>query len=133
MNKIPQNTHLKASEKFIGSVISIEENKATVQLKIIKEMEVDDFGLSHGSFTFGLADYAAMVLINKPNVVLGKADVKFVKPTVVGDTIKAIASYKEKINEVKSIIKVSVLNQNEELVFEGEFSCFSLEKHVLNK
>lgn len=133
MNKISQNTHLKASEKLIGKVISIEVDKAIVQLNIIEEMAVDSFGLSHGGFTFGLADYAAMVLINHPNVVLGKAEVKFMKPTVVGDQLIATASYKEKINTMKSVIEVSVLNQNEVKVFEGEFTCFTLEKHLLDK
>lgn len=133
MNTKPQNTHLKASEKFIGKVISIEEEKATVALKITEEMVVDSSGLSHGSFTFGLADYAAMVLINEPNVVLGKAEVKFMKPTVVGDFLKAVAVYKEKLNDVKSVIEVSVFNQKEIKVFEGEFICFTLENHVLDK
>ncbi|UMB61573.1 hypothetical protein MHL31_05045 [Lutibacter sp. A80] len=133
MNNIPQNTHLKASEKFIGKVISIEETKAVVQLKITEEMVVDSFGLSHGSFTFGLADYAAMVLINKPNVVLGKAEVKFIKPTVLGNLLEATAVYKEQLNEVKSVVEVSVLNEDNVKVFEGEFVCFSLEKHVLKK
>ncbi len=133
MNVISQNTHLKASEKFIGKVISIEKTKAVVQLKITDEMVVDNFGLSHGSFTFGLADYAAMVLINKPNVVLGKAEVKFIKPTVLGNILEAIAVYKEQINEVKSVIEVSVLNEDNVKVFEGEFVCFSLENHVLKK
>lgn len=127
-----QNTHLNASEKFIGKVIAIEAEKAIVELKIIEEMAVDSLGLSHGGFTFGLADYAAMVLINKPNVVLGKAETKFIKPTVVGNILTATASYKEKINDVKSVIEVSVVNENEVKVFEGEFVCFSLEKHVLD-
>lgn len=132
MNKIVQNTHLKASKKMIGKVISIEADKAKVELKITKKMAVDSLGLSHGGFTFGLADYAAMVLINHPNVVLGKAEVKFIKPTIVGDQLIATANYKEKINEVKSLIEVSVLNQNKTKVFEGEFTCFKLENHVLN-
>ena len=43
-----QITHQKTSRKLIGEVISIQENKATVQLKILDEMLVDDYGLSHG-------------------------------------------------------------------------------------
>ena len=133
MDTISQKTHLKASKKLIGNVISIEENKAVVQLAITEKMVVDSFGLSHGGFTFGLADYAAMVLINHPNVVLGKASVKFIKPTVVGDKLEAIAKYKEKVNNGKSVVEVSVTNKKGIKVFEGEFVCFSLEKHVLDK
>lgn len=133
MDTITQNTHLKTSKKLIGNVISIEEDKAIVQLNISEEMVVDSLGLSHGGFTFGLADYAAMVLINHPNVVLGKAEVKFVKPTVVGDVLTATASYKEKINDVKTVVSVLVFNKKQEVVFEGEFVCFTLQKHVLDK
>ena len=80
MSEIKQNTHLLASERLIGSVITIGEKSAEVKLKITEEMSVDDFSLAHGGFVFGLADYAAMVAINEPTVVLGKAEVKFLKP-----------------------------------------------------
>lgn len=132
MSKIVQNTHLKTSKELVGAVISIDENKATVTLKMTKEMVVDSRGLAHGGFTFGLADYAAMVAINHPNVVLGKAEVKFMKPTVVGDELTAEAVVTEKFNPVKSAVSVSVKNQENILVFEGEFICFSLESHVLD-
>lgn len=127
-----QITHQKTSRKLIGEVISIQENKATVQLKVLDEMLVDDYGLSHGGFTFGLADYAAMVAVNHPNVVLGKATVKFIKPTVKGDVLTAEANVIE-IDNSKSIVSVTVLNQDKTLVFEGEFVCFSLDKHILEK
>lgn len=126
-----QNTHLKTSKTLVGTVITIEENKAIVQLKMTEEMVVDSMGLTHGGFTFGLADYAAMVATNHPNVVLGKAEVKFIKPTVLGDILTAEAIVSEKFNPVKSSVSVTVKNQNNVVVFEGEFVCFSLENHVL--
>jgi acyl-coenzyme A thioesterase PaaI-like protein len=43
-------------------------------------MAADQRGLVHGGFTFGLADYAAMVAVNDPNVVLGAAEVRFLAP-----------------------------------------------------
>ena len=127
-----QNTHQKTSRKLIGEVLSIKEDKATVQLKVLEEMLVDEYGLSHGGFTFGLADYAAMLAVNHPNVVLGKAEVKFIKPTVIGDILTAEAKVVE-IDNTKSIVSVTVLNQNKTLVFEGEFVCFNLDKHILEK
>ncbi len=126
-----QNTHQKTSRKLIGEVLSIQENNAIVQLKVLEEMLVDEYGLSHGGFTFGLADYAAMVAVNHPNVVLGKAEVKFIKPTVKGDILTAEANVIDKIDNTKSIVSVTVQNQNQLLVFEGEFVCFSLDKHIL--
>ena len=131
MNKIKQNTHLLASEKLIGSVVSIEKNKAMVFLKITSEMAVDEFSLAHGSFTFGLADYAAMVAINEPTVVLGKAEVKFTKPVVVGDEITAVAKITEDTNGKKIPVSVTVVNAKNELVFEGIFTCFVLSNHIL--
>lgn len=126
-----QNTHQKTSKELIGEVVSIQENKAIIQLKISDEMLVDEYGLSHGGFTFGLADYAAMVAINHPNVVLGKAAIKFIKPTVKGDLLTAEANVVDKIDNTKSIVSVTVRNQHQTLVFEGEFVCFSLDKHIL--
>jgi uncharacterized protein (TIGR00369 family) len=128
-----QNTHLKTSKNLVGTVVLVEENRAIVTLKMIEEMTVDVKGLAHGGFTFGLADYAAMVAINHPNVVLGKAEVKFLKPTVIGDELIAEAVVLEQINTVKSLVTVTIKNQNDVLVFEGEFTCFSLEKHILEK
>ncbi|MDE3743434.1 MaoC/PaaZ C-terminal domain-containing protein [Maribacter polysaccharolyticus] len=126
-----QNTHQLASEKLIGSVVSIGDDRATVTLTITKEMIVDTYNLSHGSFVFGLADYAAMLAVNEPTVVLGKATSKFIKPVVLNDEVTAIAVISDNSNGKKVIVSVTVKNQKEELVFEGEFVCFVLEKHIL--
>ena len=132
-NNTPQNTHLLASKKLIGSVVSIENNKAKVTLKITENMVVDNFNLVHGGFVFGLADYAAMVAINKPTVVLGKAEVKFIKPVVLDDELTAFAVVSNKINDKKMIVSVVVSKSDNEIVFEGEFVCFVLEQHILDK
>ena len=131
MNKNKQNTHLLASEKLIGSVVSIGNDCATVKLTILEEMIVDTYNLSHGSFVFGLADYAAMVAINKPTVVLGKATSKFLKPVILNDEVTAVATITETSGK-KISVSVVVTNQKNELVFEGEFICFVLEKHILD-
>lgn len=126
-----QNTHLLASKEWVGSVLSIGKDAATVNLIITKNMVVDTYGLSHGSFVFGLADYAAMLAINEPTVVLGKATTKFLKPVVLNDEVTAVAVVTENSNAKKVTVSVDVRNQNNELVFEGEFVCFILEKHIL--
>ncbi|MCL5128942.1 hotdog domain-containing protein [Algibacter sp. L4_22] len=131
MNTNKQTTHLLASKKLIGSVVSIGNNCATVKLTITKEMIVDTYNLSHGGFVFGLADYAAMVAINKPTVVLGKATTKFLKPVILNDEVTAVATISENLNEKKVIVFAVVKNQKNEIVFEGEFVCFVLEKHIL--
>lgn len=131
MNSNTQNTHLLASKKLIGSIISLKDDCATVKLVITKDMIVDTYNLSHGSFVFGLADYAAMLAINKPTVVLGKATTKFLKPVVLNDEVTAVATVTENLNGKKVIVTVDVKNQKNDLVFEGEFVCFILEKHIL--
>ena len=126
------NTHLLAPEKLVGKVLKIEDKTAEVSLKITNEMVVDDFGLAHGSFVFGLADYAAMVVINGPTVVLGKAEVKFMKPVVLNDEVLAKATISDDANGKKVFVDVVGHNQQNELVFEGTFVCFVLEKHILS-
>ena len=54
-------------------------------------MAADSTGLTHGGFTFGLADYAAMLAVNHPFVVLGSAQVKFTAPVRTGETMRAEA------------------------------------------
>ena len=133
MESNKQKTHQLASEKLIGSVVSIGTDSATVKLTITEEMIVDSYHLSHGSFVFGLADYAAMLAVNEPTVVLGKATSKFLKPVVLHDEVTAVATITDNSNGKKVTVSVGVENQNKEQVFEGEFVCFVLEKHILAK
>lgn len=67
-----QRTHKLASKKLIGNPVKIEAGRAEVELPTIKEMAIDEYDLVHGGFTFGLADYAAMLAVSEPTVVLGK-------------------------------------------------------------
>ncbi|RLF75380.1 thioesterase [Thermococci archaeon] len=125
-----QRTHLLTSKELVGEVIELGEGFSKVKLKTKEHMKVDEHGLVHGGFTFGLADYAAMLAVNEPTVVLGKAEVKFTKPVKVGDELLAEARIKEDIGK-KKIVFVEVFNQKNEKVFEGTFHCYVLEKHVL--
>ena len=118
------------SKELVGEVIELGEGFSKVKLKTKEYMKVDEHGLVHGGFTFGLADYAAMLAVNEPTVVLGKAEVKFTKPVKVGDELLAEARIKEDIGK-KKIVFVEVFNQKNEKVFEGTFHCYVLEKHVL--
>ena len=94
-------------------------------------MVVDDTGLVHGGFIFSLADYCAMLTINHPNVVLGKAEVQFLKPVVLNDILIANGTVINSKGK-KSEVKVEVL-RNGDLVFEGIFTCLIPEVHVLKK
>lgn len=125
-----QRTHRLTNERLVGKPVKLEPGYAEVELLTTEEMAVDEYGLVHGGFTFGLADYAAMLAVNEPTVVLGKAEVRFLKPVRVGEGLTARAEIKEDTGR-KKVVDVEVLNEGNEKVFEGTFHCYVLEKHVL--
>ena len=94
-------------------------------------MAVDSSGLVHGGFIFGLADHAAMIAVNHPNVVLAASEVKFLAPVTVGDAVIAEAQVLSSEGK-KQIVEVAVQRDNVK-VFQGSFTCFVLEKHVLDR
>lgn len=104
---------------------------ARVALVTLSEMAADERGLVHGGFVFGLADYAAMLAVNHPHVVLGGAETRFLKPVAVGERLLARADVLETSGR-KSRVKVEVL-RGEEAVMTGELTCFTLDRHVLDK
>jgi acyl-coenzyme A thioesterase PaaI-like protein len=129
MDSNQPKTHKLINKKLCGIPVAIFEKGSEVSLEVHSDMAVDETGLVHGGFIFGLADYAAMVAVNHPNVVLGSASVRFSKPVKVGDQLTA----KAEINsgkDPKIPVKVNVWRANE-IVFQGEFICFILERHVL--
>lgn len=88
-------THQGIDQTLCGVPKQVGDGASRVELKTLVTMTVDDSGLVHGGFIFGLADYAAMIAVNHPNVVLGAADVKFLKPVSVGDVVVASAKVEE--------------------------------------
>jgi len=130
---LEQKTHLLTSKEFVGKVEQIQtDRQATVVLKTTDLMRVDEKGLVHGGFTFGLADYAAMTAVNDPFVVLLSSQVKFLRPARVGEELTARATVTKKEGRRRKV-QVEVLNSKEEKVLEGDFSCLVLQKHVLDK
>ena len=122
-------THKTIEKGLCGTPLSVENGKSRVTLKTTHAMVVDETGLVHGGFIFGLADYAAMIAVNHPNVVLGSADVKFLKPVRLDDTVVARARVEE-VQGKKQWVAVSV-SKDSETVFQGMFTCFVLDNHVL--
>jgi len=125
------NTHQSISRKFCGEPTSLGEGTSTVELELIKEMSADNSGLVHGGFIFGLADYAAMLAVNHPNVVLGSAESKFLRPALVGKKAIAKATIESKTGK-KHIIQTTVTVDGN-IVFEAVMVCFVPEKHILSK
>jgi len=125
-------THLLAHGPLLGTPVEVVDGKsAIVRLVAIENMVVDEEGLVHGGFTFGLADYAAMLAVNDPNVVIGGSNVSFTAPVKRGDVMIAVAKVVEEVKR-KRLILVEVKVDNRP-VLTGEITCFVLEKHVLSR
>jgi uncharacterized protein (TIGR00369 family) len=123
-------THQMIDQRLCGKAGKLEDGYSEVEYRTTSEMAVDETGLVHGGFIFGLADYAAMIAVNHPNVVLGGADVRFLKPVRAGEEIIANARVTETEGKKKQVA-VTVYREKDEKIFEGKFTCFILDKHVL--
>lgn len=122
-------THAMIDRTLCGEPVSLGENSSEVRLECAQNMAADDSGLVHGGFIFGLADYAAMLSVNHPNVVLGAAETRFLKPSRVGDVLVAKAQDQTPL-ERKHLVHVEVFC-GEDAVFSGTFTCFVTAEHVL--
>lgn len=125
------NTHPAIDRRLCGVPLELAEGTARVAFTAMPEMAADARGLVHGGFVFGLADYAAMLAVNHPNVVLAGAEVRFLKPVVVGEMLVAEA-WVEEGDGRKSRVRVEVLRDGD-TVMSGDFRCVTLARHVLGE
>jgi acyl-coenzyme A thioesterase PaaI-like protein len=132
-------THLAIDRRLCGEPLALAPGAASVGLATVPEMAADGAGLVHGGFVFGLADYAAMLAVNEPNVVLVAAEVRFLKPVAVGERLVAAARREEREDQPgrKSRVRVVVRRDGDggeagEEVLVGEFTCVNPERHVLS-
>jgi uncharacterized protein (TIGR00369 family) len=123
-------THYSINQELCGRPVIVDTGFCSVEMRASQAMLADQEGLVHGGFIFGLADYAAMLAVNHPHVVLGSADVKFLKPVRLNDVVLAEARIEETQGR-KHWVAVLV-TKGEETVFQGTFTCFVLERHVLS-
>lgn len=126
-----QRTHEHIARNLCGELLELGPGRARVALDTAPEMAADARGLVHGGFTFGLADYAAMLAVNEPTVVLASAQTKFLGPVVVGDRVEAEAAV-DRTDGRKRWVKV-VVRRAGAPVFEGEFLAVVLDKHILDR
>lgn len=122
-------THQRIDPSLCGTPRSLSPGGATVALTTTPAMAADDHALVHGGFIFGLADYAAMLAINEPTVVLGAADLRFVAPVVVGQEAVATATVTETKGK-KHVVGVEV-KVGDTTVLTGTLTCFVPPRHVL--
>ena len=130
MTTAPIATHPRIDQGLCGAPVVVEPGRAEVRLTTTPAMAADDQGLVHGGFVFGAVDYAAMLAVNHPNVVLGSAQVKFLRPVRVGEVVVARATAGEAQGK-KRVVAVEAAREGGEVVLTGELVCFVLERHVL--
>ena len=128
-------THLGLDRRLCGEPVELGQGTATVAWTAGPETAADETGLVHGGFVFGVADHAAMLAVNAPTVVLGSAEVRFMKPVVVGERLLARAKVEETAGR-KRIVAVEVGrdrrdHEDQEVVFAGRFTCLVPDRHVL--
>lgn len=124
-----QNTHLSIEPSLCGKVTRLDTGYAEVLLHTTRAMAADAKGLVHGGFVFGAADYAAMCAVNDPFVVLGGSSNKFLYPVTVGEAVILKAEVSEEKGKKREVdVKGYV---DDILVFEGVFTAFVLNGHVL--
>ena len=127
------STHQRIDQSQWGEPVAVEPGWARVELRTRPEMTVDDEGLVHGGYLFGLADHAAMLAVNHPNVVLGSAEVRFLKPVRAGERLLADA-HADDAEGRKRRVEVHVyrfVQDGAEDVMTGMFTCIVLDHHVL--
>jgi len=124
------NTHKKINRELCGIPLETRVGYSRVGLTATQEMVVDNKDLVHGGFIFGLADHAAMIAVNDPNVVLASSNVKFLKPVRAGERVETEAVVQNP-GERKQTVSVTVKRGKTE-IFTGEFLCVVLDRHVLD-
>lgn len=123
------NTHPSIDRSLCGEPVALSEGRAAVRLVTTAAMAADAQGLVHGGFVFGAADYAAMLAVNDPNVVLGSAECRFTAPVAVGQVVDIIAERTEQKGR-KHVIAVTA-SVGDKTVLTGTLTTFVLDTHVL--
>jgi len=124
-------THLRAKAELVGTLTWLAEGSAVCTLATTSAMVVDEQGLVHGGFVFGLADYAAMLAVNDPNVVLGGAEVRFTAAVAHPAELTATADVVVMDGRKRRVSVRIVAGKTE--VLRGVLTCLVLDRHVLDR
>lgn len=122
-------THTKINQSLSGSIAKMEEDYVEVALETTNEMVADQEGLVHGGFVFGAADFAAMAVVNEPNVVLVASSCQFLSPVKVGDEVRCKAKLQNRDGRKRNVTVEAFVYDIK--VFSGEFKTVVTDKHVL--
>lgn len=126
---VEPRTHLVLDRRWSGAPVELREGHAVVSMTTLPEMAADEHGLVHGGFLFALADHAAMLAVNDPNVVLVSAQVEFLRPVRVGDALTARAEVVRSSGKERDV--ACAVQNGVEPIFRGQFRCVVPRRHVL--
>jgi uncharacterized protein (TIGR00369 family) len=128
---VEPRTHLGIDAAWCGTPVELRDGAAEVELLTLPAMAADERGLVHGGFVFGLADYAAMLAVNDPLVVLAEAHAAFERPVRVGDRLQASATVVASEGRRRAV-DCTVRGPAGE-VLRCHFSCVIPSRHVLER
>jgi acyl-coenzyme A thioesterase PaaI-like protein len=129
---VAPRTHPRIEARLCGHPLELSPGRARVSLDTTPEMAADERGLVHGGFTFGLADYAAMLAVNEPTVVLASAETKFLAPVVTGERLEAEAQVERSEGRRRWVSVVVRRADTPERILEGQFLAVVPDGHILD-
>ena len=127
---------LKKENGFIKNnnynVIKVHENYCELE-GIINESSLNNLGVAHGGYIFGLADTAAGIaaMTNGGNVVTVDSNISYFKPAK-GDRIIARASAL-KVGKTISVFEVDIVDEKEEMVARASMTFYNIGNNEKNK
>lgn len=123
------STHERIDAVLCGDLEKLEEGFAKVCLRTTEGMRADDDGLCHAGFIFSAADYAAMLAVNKKNVIITSARSIFLCPVRVGDEVCFEARVRHREGRRRDVHVSGFLQEVK--VFEAEMRTVITDKHIL--
>jgi acyl-CoA thioesterase len=128
-SKVVAETHKEINSHLCGEIEKLELGYAQIRLLTISEMVADNLDLIHGGFIFSAADYAAMLAVNKRNVILVACDAQFLSPAKLGDIVIIKATLRHKQGSKRNVNVTAFVGDIK--IFEAEFKTVVTERHVL--
>ena len=109
------------SHEILGDVVEFVSGvRATSVLKTKSYMAFENSGVVKGQYIYALAETLAISLIPMKVALVGVANIKYFSKIMEGDTVRAFAEVKRKIDKGYSVW-VRILDEKEEIKFKGKF------------
>jgi len=120
-----------AGQEIIGQLLDLELEHAGLSLvEVTDDMVFQKNGIARGHILFAQANSLAVALIDAEVALTGLAKVSFLRPVKLGEKIVAKAVINSK-NGNKYNISVTSRSDNE-VVFQGEFRVFAVDRREVN-